>query len=147
MRVRADQDMVGEPDRMSGTAAQHGLFHDDAVPADGDGAPFGDEHRAEQHAALGADGHIAADGGGGGDVGGLVNVGSLALMFEQHGCPSPLRLEIGAWPTILFADSLAPDRGRAASGSLPQPSRLDPPWSPAEWHTGEPVDGPRNGRA
>src|SRR6202022_2035826 len=42
---------------------------------------------------------------------------------------------------------LAPDRGRAASGSLPQPSRLDPPWSPAEWHAGEPVDGPGNGRA
>jgi hypothetical protein len=39
--------MVGEADRMSGSAAQHGLFHDDAVPADGDGAPFGDEHRAD----------------------------------------------------------------------------------------------------
>src|ERR1700730_9444967 len=90
--------MVGEADRMSGSAAQHGLFHDDAVPADGDGAPFGDEHRAEQHAALGADGHVAADGGGGGDVGGLVNVGSLALMFEQHGCPSRFRLQIGVWP-------------------------------------------------
>jgi len=47
----------------------------------------------------------------------------------------------------LFADSSAPDRGRATSGLLPQPSRLDPPWSPAEWHTGKPVDGPRNGRA
>src|SRR5689334_21730983 len=71
-------------DRMSDSAAQHGLFHDDAVPADGHGAPFSDEHRAEQHAALGADGHVAADGGGGGDVGGLVNVGSLAKVFEQH---------------------------------------------------------------
>jgi hypothetical protein len=37
VRVGADQDMVGEADRMSGRAAQHGLFHDDAVPADGDG--------------------------------------------------------------------------------------------------------------
>src|ERR1700730_11240176 len=92
--------MVGEADRMSGSAAQHGLFHDDAMPADGDGAPFGDEHRAEQHATLGADDHVAADGGGGGDVGGLLNVGSLALVFEQHRCPSPPRLEIGAWPTI-----------------------------------------------
>src|SRR6266851_5078209 len=101
MRVGADQDMVGEADRMSGSAAQHGLFHDDAVPADGDGAPFGDEHRAEQHAALGADGHVAADGGGGGDVGGFVDAGSLALVFEQHGRPSQLRLEIGAWRRII----------------------------------------------
>ena len=30
MRVGADQDLVGEADRMSGSAAQHGLFHDDA---------------------------------------------------------------------------------------------------------------------
>ena len=44
------------------------------MPADGDGATFGDEHRAEEHTALGADGHVAADGGGGGDVGGRVNV-------------------------------------------------------------------------
>ena len=51
--------------------------------ADSDGPTFGDEHRTEQHAALGADGHVAANGGGGCDIGGLVDAGSFGLMFKQ----------------------------------------------------------------
>src|SRR5215813_1983952 len=91
MRVGTDQDVVADADRVSGCAPQHGLFHDDAVLSNRNGPAFGDEYRAEQHAALSAYGHVAADGGGGRDVGGFVDVRSLALVFEQHGIPPPIR--------------------------------------------------------
>jgi hypothetical protein len=35
----------------------------------------------------------------------------------------------------------------AASSSFPHASRLDPPWSPAAWHAGEPADRPGSGHA
>src|SRR5262250_2156212 len=79
-----------------GCAAQHGLFHDDAVFPNGHGPTFGDEYRAEQHAALGTYGHVAAHGGGGRDVGSFVDVRSLALVFEQHGIPPTLDRRSGA---------------------------------------------------
>src|SRR5215469_11384885 len=96
MRVGTDQDVIADADRVSGCAPQHGLFHDDAVLSNSNGPAFSDEYRAEQHAALSAYGHVAADGGGGRDVGGFVDVRSHTLVFEQHGIPPTLDWRSGA---------------------------------------------------
>src|SRR5215470_14095428 len=124
MRVGTDQDVVADTERVSGCAAQHGLFHDNAVLPNSNGPAFGDEYRAEQHATLSAYGHVAADGGGGRDVGGFVDVRSLTLVFEQHGIPPTLDWRSGA--CCRFSRrllGLASWEGR--SRSLSQPFRPD----------------------
>src|SRR5262249_15278094 len=121
LATRTRGPVVADADRVSGCAPQHGLFHDDAVLSNSNGPAFGDEYRAEQHAALSAYGHVAADGGGGRDVGGFVDVRSLALVFEQHGIPPPLRrvapilpstprsCTAGALPPVHFHSPSGPD--------------------------------------
>src|SRR6266849_3273377 len=92
-----------------------------------------------------------------------------APVSERRGEPSPARflwvspLSLYDWTRrrhltrcvrtrsrIRFHPAINP-RGQlpfgATSSSLPQPSRLDPPWSPAAWHAGEPADASSDGRA
>lgn len=84
--------------------------------ADSDGPTFGDEHRTEQHAALGADGHVAANGGGGCDIGGLVDAGSFGLMFKQlsleMACGRPSALDGHSTTSSARTSSAAPGDGR-----------------------------------
>src|SRR4030095_16290785 len=89
--VRTHQDVIAESKAMPPGPPQHGVLHDDAIPADGDGSTLGNEHGAEQHTALGADDHVTADGGGGSDIRGLVDTRALTSMLAQDGwmLPSP----------------------------------------------------------
>ena len=83
--VDAVKHVVAQLQRVSPGAAEHRLLHHDAVPDDGDGPALGDEDGTEQHAALGADGDVTAERGGGSDVRGLVDARALALVLDEHG--------------------------------------------------------------
>ena len=80
--------MIADGQRMLGRAAQHGVFHDDAVRADDDRPAVGGQHGAEQDAAVGAHGDIATQHRGRRDVGRRIDAGPLALGFLPDLPPS-----------------------------------------------------------
>src|SRR5438445_1917298 len=90
MRVRPDVHVVAERRGVVRDAADDRVLHDDAPLADRDRPALRGEYGAEEDAALGADGHLAADGRVGRDVGRCVDAGPFAAMLEDHRrSPSP----------------------------------------------------------
>jgi hypothetical protein len=111
-----------------------------AVPrtAEGHRPALGHQHRPEQHAALRADRHVAADGGGGSDVGGRVDAGTPALMFEQHECPSSLSgtMPVGLAPPSASRCHRRPSPPRGTSGTIVARS-VSPPAARAAGRCGD----------
>ena len=84
VRVGSHQHVVAEHDGVALAAAQHGVLHHDAALADLDPAALRGQDGAEQDAAVGSDGDVAAHDRGGSHVGRLVHARPLALVLDEH---------------------------------------------------------------
>ena len=82
--VRPDQDVVAHDQGMPGAAAQYGVLHHHAVRADLDPTVLGGERRPEQDPGVRPDPDRAAQDGGGGDIGGGMDVRDRAAVLDQH---------------------------------------------------------------
>ena len=84
-RVRADEDVVAEPGGVLRHTADDGVLHDHAMGADLDGPALRGDDRAEQHPAVRADRHIAAQHRSRSDVGRVRDLWALEPVAHEHG--------------------------------------------------------------
>src|SRR5262249_17068690 len=87
MRVRADEAVVSNAQRMARGTSENGVLHDDALPADTYSSPLGDHLRSEHDATAQADRDVATDHSIRSDPGGGVYSWCGAIVFDKHLTP------------------------------------------------------------
>ena len=84
VRVRTDEHVVAELDRMRLAAAHERVLHDHAAGADLDVAVFAAHHGPEEDARVRPDSNVAAQHRGGRHVGAGVDGRPLPSMLDEH---------------------------------------------------------------
>src|ERR1700730_8218322 len=84
MRIRTNEAVVADAQRVACRAPQNSVLHDDALSADRDRPALGDDLSPVHDSTARADGHIAANNGIRCNVGGGIDLGRGAGMLDEH---------------------------------------------------------------